>query len=800
MRRIAALAVGCALIGLSTAWAEPYTVDHYLAQEQLGPVRLDPSKRWIIVQRYGGRETAPRFDLGANNTLSVGAIQVFDVAAAGVERRLALPAGYGYVALGASPGGKRLAVGRTRGHDYELGVVDLETGQARWLGLSPRLAVWGPALAWRSDDALLVAARPQTFPDPYFGIGFQIQDRTTAQWAASARGEPAATAIGSGRYRSLRPKAPVVGLVSVDLVSGEQKTLVVGNVGDFEIAPGGKAVAALVDGEDFQPSDEPVNPASDMTRKRLAIVDLETQRTRLPCPGCDVMSRFISWSPDGEAVLIYARQGETASFKSGRYWRFNRQGQGGPVELPGLSPALATSWDNSGMPAGGWLGGAPVVLARPASGGRADYWRLAATGPANLTAALPESGRIAGISPSVWAIASANQIWRITPKTSRPWGVSPADLTQLVETPEGFRGMLNGAPALSDLALTARAPSPSAPWPGPRAPEPQASAQIRGLAGGSVLEVAKDAHGVQTVILRVGETRTVLATINADLAKVDFATAIAIRHKGADGRDLTSWLYLPPNPPADGRKPAVVVLPYPGNAPAAAPASQGAGGSALSPNVQLLTGAGYATLVPALPFIPGKEPMEGLADQVLAPVDEAARQGLIDGDRVAAWGHSYGGYAVTAIATQSARFKAIIAGAPTVNLTAAYARLGPYNAVNPEAGLPIAASAGWLEGGQARMDVPPWKDPAKYQRNSPITYVDRITAPVLILHGDLDKSIDQPQALFAALYRLRKDAIFVTYRGEGHNLYSPGNIRDQYARALSLLAETIGHPPATPAR
>jgi dipeptidyl aminopeptidase/acylaminoacyl peptidase len=237
-----------------------------------------------------------------------------------------------------------------------------------------------------------------------------------------------------------------------------------------------------------------------------------------------------------------------------------------------------------------------------------------------------------------------------------------------------------------------------------------------------------------------------------------------------------------------------VVLPYPGDTGSAPPSSQGAGGFARAPNAQILAGAGYAALVPALPFIPGKEPMDSLAGQVLAPVDAAACQGLVDGERVAAWGHSYGGYTAVAIATQSPRFKAIIAGAPTVNLAAAYGRLGPYNAVVPEAGLPIAASSGWLEGGQARMGVPPWKDPGRYARNSPIAYVDKITAPVLILQGDFDKSLDQPQALFAALYRMRKDAIFVTYRGEAHVIYSPGNVRDQYARALSLLAETL-HPP-----
>ncbi|MEH0194249.1 prolyl oligopeptidase family serine peptidase [Caulobacter sp. CCNWLY153] len=788
MRRLAALAVGCLLIAPSAASAEPYTVDRYLRQEQLGGVSLDPTKRWLVVQRYRGWETATRFDLEYSTRLSLGRVQVFDLAGGGTERALELPAGYGYTAFGVSPGGRHLALGRVSGHAYELGVVDLDSGRARWFGVTPRMAVWGPSVAWASDDRLLVSARPAEWADPIFGFGFQIQERLTRQWAASARGEYAATVVGSGRYRNLRPKAPVAGLVSINVVSGEQKTLVVGEVSDLEVSPDGRAAAAIVAGEDFQPGDEPTNPATEMVRKRLAMVDLDTGRTTLPCPACDVMTRFIGWSSDGRGVLIYARQSE-GSFASGRYWRFDRRGVGGPLDLSGLAPVLAETWDKSGMPLGGWLDGAPVVYARRPGSDRGDYWRITPAGPKNLTAALPAEGRAVGVSPKAWAVASAGQVWRVTRASARPWGVAAADLRPPVSTTEGFRAA-TVVPALKDLALSGAAPA--LPWPGPHAASPPAGRQPIALAGATTVDLAKDGHGVQTVGLSAADgARRVLVTVNPDFESVDFAAPIAIQHKGADGRALTSWLYLPPKPQGGG-PPPVVVLPYPGTSPTTPPANQSAGGYALSTNAQILAGAGYAALVPALPFIPGKEPMDGLADQILAPVDAAARLGLVDGDRIAAWGHSYGAYAVVAAATQTTRFKAVVAGAPTVNLMHAYGRLGPYNTTLPEAGLPYGASTGWLENGQARMGAPPWKDPTLYLRNSPATVVDRITAPMLILQGDLDKSIDQPQALFAALYRLRKDAVFVTYRGEGHIIYGPGNVRDQYARILSLLDETIG--------
>ncbi|OYX01291.1 MAG: hypothetical protein B7Z12_14460 [Caulobacter vibrioides] len=143
-------------------------------------------------------------------------------------------------------------------------------------------------------------------------------------------------------------------------------------------------------------------------------------------------------------------------------------------------------------------------------------------------------------------------------------------------------------------------------------------------------------------------------------------------------------------------------------------------------------------------------------------------------------------------ASQSTRFKAVIATAPTVDLINSYGRLGPMVYAVPESGLTIYASSGWQESGQARMGVPPWKDPQRYLRNSPVIYADKITAPVLIFHGDNDKGLDQSQALFSALYRQNKDAVFVTYRGEGHLFSSPANVRDYHQRVFDLLDRTLG--------
>ena len=800
MRCFAALAVGCALTFPSSALAAPYTIDRLLSLEELGPVRLDASRRWLVVQRYDAFDRAPRFDLDSWSKLGLGRIQVFDVAAGGSERKLDLPPEAGYTALGVSPGGRWLAVGRLMGRDFELGVVNLVSGKPRWLGVSPRQPIWGPAVLWRSDTEILVAARPADFPDTPIGLGFMGRARLDELWGATARGELGSTVVGSGRFRGVRPKAPTAGLLLLNLESGERKALADGAIRDMELAPGGQTLAAIVEGDDIQPQlAEPTNAASEPTKKRLILVDLASGALKDPCPDCDVMGRFLSFSPDGQSLLVFARQGEVP-FSRGRYWRIDRTGAATPLVLGELAPALGASWDQGGMPMGGWLAGAPVVYARATLDGRADYWRIDGAHRKNLTANLPTVGRALGADADAWAVPSGDQLWRVTKTQARPWGVDIASIQSIASPPAGFRGSMNFVPPLKALALAPTARAPVIPWSGPRLAKAGDAARIATLTPAGQVEVAKDRHGVETVRLMAPTAAKGLVTINADLAQVEPATPIPVRHKDINGKDVTSWLYLPPGHASSGAPLPVVVLPYPGMASSSPPATQQPGVLLMSANAQVLAAAGYAVIDPAMPYWTGHEPMDGLAEQILAPVDAAAALKLVDPSRVAIWGHSYGAYAALGAATQSSRFKAVIVTAATNNLTSAYARLGPINHAVPEYGITVFASTGWQESGQARMRVPPWKDPDLYQRNSPITFVDRISAPVLMFHGDNDKGLDQAQALFGALYRQNKDATLVTYRGESHIFYSPGNVRDYFKRVLDLLDQTIGPPQEVAAR
>src|SRR3546814_19413903 len=85
-----------------------------------------------------------------------------------------------------------------------------------------------------------------------------------------------------------------------------------------------------------------------------------------------------------------------------------------------------------------------------------------------------------------------------------------------------------------------------------------------------------------------------------------------------------------------------------------------------------------------------------------------------------------------------------------------------------------------METSQGGMGAPPWDDPERYLRNSPLMHVKNIKTPIMLLSGDRDYvSTTQAEEFFTALTRLNEDAVFVRYFGEDHVYNSTANIRDR---------------------
>jgi len=120
--------------------------------------------------------------------------------------------------------------------------------------------------------------------------------------------------------------------------------------------------------------------------------------------------------------------------------------------------------------------------------------------------------------------------------------------------------------------------------------------------------------------------------------------------------------------------------------------------------------------------IEGRPGLTELED-VAAVADHCVAAGLVDPDRCVAEGWSWGGYlALLAVGTLPERWSAALAGVPVADYLTAYA----------DEMEQLRAFDRALFGGS------PEEVPERYRAASPLTYVDRVRAPVLVLAGEND--------------------------------------------------------------
>jgi dipeptidyl aminopeptidase/acylaminoacyl peptidase len=152
-----------------------------------------------------------------------------------------------------------------------------------------------------------------------------------------------------------------------------------------------------------------------------------------------------------------------------------------------------------------------------------------------------------------------------------------------------------------------------------------------------------------------------------------------------------------------------------------------------------------------------------LAPSVDPAVEKLVAMGIADPARVGAMGQSFGGYTALGLASQSKRFRAVVAIASISDLTGNYGAFDP--TARDYAGIDHEKSENMLiaERTSPAAQVPLYADPDRYQRNSPLTFVGKVTAPVLLLHGehDIRGTSYQAEAFFTGLWRQGKTARIV---------------------------------------
>lgn len=171
----------------------------------------------------------------------------------------------------------------------------------------------------------------------------------------------------------------------------------------------------------------------------------------------------------------------------------------------------------------------------------------------------------------------------------------------------------------------------------------------------------------------------------------------------------------------------------------------------------------------------------GPTSDVLTALDKTVCEGWADTSKLVVSGGSYAGYLVAWIVGHDHRFKA------------ACAQRGVYD---------LATFFG--EGNAWRL-VPnyfggyPWEPKVKaiLQRESPITYVENITTPLIIFHGENDRRTGfvQGEMLFRSLKVLGRPVEYVRHPGATHEITRSGDNRqriDQMLRTYEFFERWIG--------
>ena len=197
---------------------------------------------------------------------------------------------------------------------------------------------------------------------------------------------------------------------------------------------------------------------------------------------------------------------------------------------------------------------------------------------------------------------------------------------------------------------------------------------------------------------------------------------------------------------------------------------------------------GYLVLEPDIVYTIG-HPGQSALKCVLPAIQSVVDKGFVDEKAIGIQGHSWGGYQIAYMITQTTRFKAAAAGAPVANMTSAY------SGIRWGTGLPRQFQ---YEHTQSRIGGNLWEAPMLYIENSPVFRADQIQTPLMMIHNDADDAVPWYQGIeyYLALRRLGKEAYLFSYNGEPHGLRKRQNQKDYTMRLQQFFDHFLKGAPA----
>lgn len=261
-----------------------------------------------------------------------------------------------------------------------------------------------------------------------------------------------------------------------------------------------------------------------------------------------------------------------------------------------------------------------------------------------------------------------------------------------------------------------------------------------------------------------GELQPLVSTNQALLAEVSIAPTERISFTGPDGWEIEGWLVRPLH--TEGSYPLILNV-------HGGPHS--AWGNSFYFQAQALAGSGYASLYInprgskgyGLDFTLAADWGEKDFLDLMAGVDAVLAMGEVDPQRLGITGISYGGFMTNWVVGHTDRFAAAV----SVN--------GVSNMVSMSGTSDVGAL--WL----GTQFGPFWESEETwqwYRAHSPITYVEQISTPLLLLQAENDYRcpIEQGEQLFTALCARQQTAELIRFPNASHAIAGTASPHHRY--------------------
>jgi dipeptidyl aminopeptidase/acylaminoacyl peptidase len=265
------------------------------------------------------------------------------------------------------------------------------------------------------------------------------------------------------------------------------------------------------------------------------------------------------------------------------------------------------------------------------------------------------------------------------------------------------------------------------------------------------LTVGDPAHTVNVAVPDGDHLRKITHEGDAQLAAVELGKVQPVHWKSKDGIALEGIATFPAGY-VEGRKYPFLVLPHGG------PESNDE--LRFDPFSRVVAGLGYVVLQPEYRGSTGygaaflaaiyQHSGDRAYQDVDSATDYAIAQGWADPNRLAIFGWSAGGFMTSWTVTQTGRYKAAIEGA---GITDWGAFLWTSDIAQSD------YDARWTD-----------EDPEAFRKFSAVAYANKVTTPLLILHGEADQRVPtfQGTEYFQILAARGKTVRLVTYPGSPH--------------------------------